>query len=1044
MAIDDRLQELLLRWEESKEAGLPAAPEELCPDNPELLEKLRQRIEKLKAMDDALNLPKEAESEWPTFFADRDCAEAATIADGREHPARWGGKSAWPSLPGYEILGELGQGGMGLVFKARQLGLNRLVAVKMILDGSFAGAAMLERFRMEAEAVARLQHQNLVQIFEIGEFERHPYFSMELVDGGNLADKINGRPQPFRESAELVETLARVMLAVHKHGIIHRDLKPANVLLTTDGVPKVTDFGLVKRLDDQTSPTGTDQALGTPSYMAPEQADARIKEIGPATDVYALGAILYEMLTGRPPFTGDTPLEIVLQVIQNPPISPKRLQPSVPVDLETICLKCLEKNAAKRYASALDLAEDLGRFLRKEPIHARPVGRLERLGKWAARHPALAGLWAVSILAAITFAASGVTYTINVRRLLGELQSADAENQRQLIRLDVAQGTRELNDGNWFVALAWFTEALRREEAGIDTALGEVHRMRIGMILRQSPKLSQLWLHREAVNHVEFSPDGRFVVTASDDDTACVWDTKTGAPAGAPLKHGDDVLYASFSPDARRLVTASRDGTARCWEVQTSRPIGVAMKHRGPVTVACFSNDGAKILTASSDGSARLWHGDTGQPATEPMMHQGAVAFASFSGDSSMVVTASADGTARVWNAETGHEVCKPLKHGAAVTYAVFHPEGKRVLTACDDGKARLWNISAMQELPKEFKHRGAVVQAVFSKDGEKVLTASKDQTACLWSTKTQEILTPPLTHFGELTAAALSNDGRWVGTCSEDNTTRLWDARTGRAVLPLLQSNGTACGAQFSLDRRFLVSAARDGVTRLWDLAKVTLPPDETASIPAERGKRSRSQVWSSPDGRLKLVAESGFSAKIIDIATGQTIGEPITHASRIRAAAFSPDDRYLATGSDDNTARIWSTQTGELRLQPMTHDSNVYFVTFDHSGQLLGTVSGNGAARVWDALSGEPITPPLDFSGQFVGASFAKDDSEFKVTIASAEGEKATTWPLQADDRRIAELQNIAQVLAGSKIDPAQGLLPLGHGALEKAWKSWVLASP
>jgi formylglycine-generating enzyme required for sulfatase activity len=309
----------------------------------------------------------------------------------------------WPSLPGYEILGELGRGGMGIVYQARQTQLDRLVALKVILAGGHAGAADLVRFRTEGEAIARVQHPHIVQVFEVGAHDGLPFFSLELCAGGSLEKKLAGTPLPPQEAARLVETLARAMQAAHQAHVIHRDLKPANVLLTADGTPKITDFGLAKKLDE-VGQTASGAILGTPSYMAPEQAGGKSTQVGPAADIYALGAILYECLTGRPPFKAATPLDTMMQVVQDEPVPPRQLQSGVPADLETICLKCLAKEPNRRYASASALADDLRCYLAGEPVQARPAGHLERTFKWARRRPALAGLLGVTLLALVSLA----------------------------------------------------------------------------------------------------------------------------------------------------------------------------------------------------------------------------------------------------------------------------------------------------------------------------------------------------------------------------------------------------------------------------------------------------------------------------------------------------------------------------------------------------------------------------------------------------------------------------------------------------------------
>jgi hypothetical protein len=311
-----------------------------------------------------------------------------------------------PQVPGFEILGELGRGGMGVVYKARHLALKRTVALKMILTGGYAGAAERARFKAEAEAVARLQHPGIVQVFEVGEHQGHPFCALEFVEGGSLAQRLNGNPLPPKEAARLVEALARAIHLAHSRNVVHRDLKPANVLLTPDGAPKVTDFGLARQLDAETGHTPAGAVMGTPAYMAPEQATGQAHAAGPAADVYALGAILYECLTGRPPFRAATLLETMEQVRTREPAPPRQVQPAAPRDLETICLKCLRKEPEKRYASAAELADELARFQRGEPVLARPVGRLERTARWARRNPVLAVALAAVFVSAVV--ASGL------------------------------------------------------------------------------------------------------------------------------------------------------------------------------------------------------------------------------------------------------------------------------------------------------------------------------------------------------------------------------------------------------------------------------------------------------------------------------------------------------------------------------------------------------------------------------------------------------------------------------------------------------------
>jgi serine/threonine protein kinase/Flp pilus assembly protein TadD len=337
-------------------------------------------------------------------------------------------QEGWPSIPGYQIEALLGQGGMGIVYRVRQFRLNRVVALKMILASHYVRPNALARFLGEAESIARIQHANIVQIHEVGIHDGNPYFSMEYVAGGNLADHLKIKLVPVRRAADLVQTLARAVHAAHEVGIVHRDLKPANILLTGEGVPKITDFGLAKRLHCDPGLTDTGAILGTPGYMAPEQAQGTQKVIEPAADIYALGAILFELLTGRPPFLAETLMETVSLVINQEPPPPSRFQPKLPRDLDTICQKCLQKQPGKRYGSAEDLADELRRFLEGKPIQARPVSRAERIWRWCRRRPKDVAVLVAAALVLCTGLGAGIW--IALERVVGREREARANLAR--------------------------------------------------------------------------------------------------------------------------------------------------------------------------------------------------------------------------------------------------------------------------------------------------------------------------------------------------------------------------------------------------------------------------------------------------------------------------------------------------------------------------------------------------------------------------------------------------------------------------------------
>lgn len=982
-----------------------------------------------------------------------------------------------PDIKGYSIIRELGRGGMGVVYLADQEGLDRFVALKMIIPREDSGPEDLIRFKQEAAALSRMQHPNLVYVYEVGEHAGQPFIALEFVDGGDLDDKLAGKPQPPFEAAKLAETLARAMHAAHQKGIVHRDLKPGNVLLTSEGTPKITDFGLVRRQDSGGKPqTQTGIIMGTPNYMAPEQASGSNELIGPKTDVYALGAMLYEFLTGRPPFMADDGWDTILQVVSDEPVPPSHLNHKVPWDLETICLKCLEKEPDRRYESAEALAEDLGRFQRNEPIRARPVGPHERLWKWMKRRPAVAALLGTTMAALVGLLWLSGAYYLQLHKF-AEI------NRRSVVRLSVNSGVQQLDSGDWFGALLWFAEGLDKDSH--DPRRSAVHRQRIASVLQDCPQLVQILFHGGPIRFAAFSRDARRVVTASADNTAQVWDLETGQPRGTPLQHDGIVFQASFSPDDRTVLTASNDGTARVWDAETGQARFQPLPHGKAVSSASFSPNGQRIITTGGTDEALLWNAADGKQVARGLRHEGRIVFACFSPDGRWIATGAEDGTAQIWDAMTASRVAT-VRHTGSITYIAFNPGDRTdtLATTSTDGTARLWKVPAGEPLTPPLTHGETVNSAVFSPSGAQILTTSSDDTAKLWDARTGQLLVPPLRHGSDVRPyASFSPDGRWIATGSDDNTARVWSTATGAPALTRLVHNGTVWGTAFSPDGLLLATASDDRTVRIWNLASLekvhAMPPAAPSpsakqlstpvsfSGPASPGLRgvrlegnrvegtnpvsgaafqltlqhadvkepaSLRVLYAdiSPDGRSLVTIHEDQTVCVWDARTGEPKTPLLRHTGVVTSSRVSARGDRLVTTSTDNTARLWSIPGGRSVTPPLRHRGTVRDAAFSPDGGKIVTASQDHTARVWDAFTGEPITPAIVHPHSVEAALFSSDGN--RVTTRAADGSERN-WTLATDTRSPQELRKLAEVLAGKRI--TDGVCwPLEPETLRAAW--------